>query len=155
MTKKMEELLLKELFLTFPADKSESLSGEIVESFESNYDSKESKRRFRSFLWNLRRGGREHMLQQLKEGLQSEDHDWNSKNVALLEVKRYDPKITAERDRSFKRYHKNIEDVPEGSYRCGRCKSKRIITVQKQTRSADEPMTCFHTCSECEKRWKS
>lgn len=155
MTKKMEELLSKELFLTFE-NKSESLSGEIVESFESNYDSKESKRRFRSFIWNLRRSGREHMLQQLKEGLQSEDHDWNSKNVALLGVKRYDPKITAEREAIInKRYHKNIEDVPEGSYRCGRCKSKRIVTIQKQTRSADEPMTCFHTCSECDKRWKS
>jgi transcription elongation factor S-II len=45
--------------------------------------------------------------------------------------------------------------VPEGILQCGRCKSKRVVWYQMQTRSADEPMTVFATCSECGKRWKS
>ncbi len=33
------------------------------------------------------------------------------------------------------------------------CKSKDIDTEQKQTRSADEPMTLFCACNRCGKRW--
>ena len=42
----------------------------------------------------------------------------------------------------------------EGVFKCGRCKSKKTTYYQMQTRSADEPMTTFVTCLECEKRWK-
>lgn len=42
----------------------------------------------------------------------------------------------------------------EGAFTCGRCKSKRTTYFQLQTRSADEPMTTFVTCIDCNKRWK-
>lgn len=42
----------------------------------------------------------------------------------------------------------------EGAFACGRCKSKRTVYHQMQTRSADEPMTTFVTCLDCGKRWK-
>jgi DNA-directed RNA polymerase subunit M/transcription elongation factor TFIIS len=45
--------------------------------------------------------------------------------------------------------------IPEGILQCHRCKSKRVVWYQMQTRSADEPMTVFANCSECGKRWKS
>ena len=34
------------------------------------------------------------------------------------------------------------------------CKSRAIKIDQKQTRSADEPMTTFVTCIKCDNRWK-
>ena len=37
---------------------------------------------------------------------------------------------------------------------CKKCKSNAVDTEQKQTRSADEPMTTFVTCLECDRRWK-
>ncbi len=37
---------------------------------------------------------------------------------------------------------------------CGRCHSKDIDTDLKQTRGADEPMTCFCACKNCGKRWR-
>jgi transcription elongation factor S-II len=38
---------------------------------------------------------------------------------------------------------------------CSSCKRKtRCDSYQMQTRSADEPMTTFVTCLECDKRWK-
>lgn len=37
-------------------------------------------------------------------------------------------------------YIKNVE-VLEGEFTCGKCKSRKIHTTQKQMRSADEPMT--------------
>lgn len=42
----------------------------------------------------------------------------------------------------------------EGIFECRRCKSKKTVYVQYQIRSADEPMTTFVTCLNCDKRWK-
>jgi len=39
-------------------------------------------------------------------------------------------------------------------FTCGRCKSEKTTSTQKQTRSADEPMTVFVFCLNCGKRWK-
>ena len=49
---------------------------------------------------------------------------------------------------------KQDQDVKDGMFQCNRCKSKKVHYYQLQTRSADEPMTTFCTCMECEKRWK-
>lgn len=48
----------------------------------------------------------------------------------------------------------NPPDVKEGSFKCSRCKSQKTWFYQLQTRSADEPMTNFITCSNCGKHWK-
>ena len=42
----------------------------------------------------------------------------------------------------------------EGFFTCARCKSKKTSYYQLQTRSADEPMTTFVTCLNCDKNWK-
>lgn len=39
-------------------------------------------------------------------------------------------------------------------FTCGRCKSVKTTSTQKQTRSADEPMTVFVFCMNCGNRWK-
>eukprot|EP00656_Telonema_subtile_P033517 TRINITY_DN3720_c0_g2_i1.p1 TRINITY_DN3720_c0_g2~~TRINITY_DN3720_c0_g2_i1.p1 ORF type:complete len:777 (-),score=263.53 TRINITY_DN3720_c0_g2_i1:2-2332(-) len=39
-------------------------------------------------------------------------------------------------------------------FQCGKCRKKRCIYFQKQTRSADEPMTTFIKCKECGNNWK-
>ena len=39
-------------------------------------------------------------------------------------------------------------------FTCGRCKSTKTTSTQKQTRSADEPMTVFVLCLNCGNRWK-
>lgn len=40
------------------------------------------------------------------------------------------------------------------NFTCGKCKSKACTYYQLQTRSADEPMTTFVTCTNCGNRWK-
>jgi DNA-directed RNA polymerase subunit M/transcription elongation factor TFIIS len=42
----------------------------------------------------------------------------------------------------------------EGLFTCGRCKSKKTTYYEMQTRSADEPMTVFVSCLNCDKNWK-
>ena len=39
-------------------------------------------------------------------------------------------------------------------FRCGRCKKNKTTYYQMQTRSADEPMTTFVTCLNCNNKWK-
>jgi transcription elongation factor S-II len=48
----------------------------------------------------------------------------------------------------------NPEQEHDGFFTCGKCKSKKTTYTQAQTRSADEPMTTFVTCLNCEHRWK-
>jgi len=44
-------------------------------------------------------------------------------------------------------------ELSEGVLTCGRCKSSKIYTFSKQTRSMDEPTTVFAMCSECGHKW--
>ena len=43
--------------------------------------------------------------------------------------------------------------VAEGILEC-KCRSKKIISTQVQSRSRDEAMSIFAKCFVCEKRWK-
>jgi|TARA_B110000208_G_scaffold27660_1_gene36186 transcription elongation factor S-II len=46
------------------------------------------------------------------------------------------------------------EEISDGIFVCNKCKSKKTTYYQMQTRSADEPMTTFVTCSNCDLKWK-
>lgn len=41
-----------------------------------------------------------------------------------------------------------------GIFTCGKCKKNHTTYSQRQTRSADEPMTVFVYCENCGNRWK-
>jgi len=43
-------------------------------------------------------------------------------------------------------------EVEEGVLEC-RCGSKRVYSFSKQTRSADEPMTTYAECVQCNAKW--
>ncbi|RAL54945.1 hypothetical protein DM860_013641 [Cuscuta australis] len=40
------------------------------------------------------------------------------------------------------------------AFKCGKCGKRECTYFQLQTRSADEPMTTFVTCANCDNRWK-
>lgn len=44
--------------------------------------------------------------------------------------------------------------ITVGLYRCGKCGSNNTRSVQKMTRSADEPFTNFITCMSCNNHWR-
>lgn len=44
--------------------------------------------------------------------------------------------------------------VKEGAIQCYRCGHSRTYYYQIQTRSADEGMTTFYSCTDCGHRWK-
>lgn len=53
-----------------------------------------------------------------------------------------------------KQLTENPEDVPDGIEQCRKCKSKKVVYTQLQTRSADEPMTSYFRCVSCQHSWK-
>ena len=46
------------------------------------------------------------------------------------------------------------EEDYSGLFKCGKCKSVKTTYYQMQTRSADEPMTSYITCTNCGHKWK-
>jgi len=48
-----------------------------------------------------------------------------------------------------------INQTSTDMFKCGKCGKRETTYYQMQTRSADEPMTTFHTCTNCGSRWKS
>ena len=57
-------------------------------------------------------------------------------------------------DARKERIKAKMEEISDGMFQCGKCKSKKTTYYQLQTRCADEPMTTFVTCLNCRKRWK-
>ncbi|EGG25231.1 RNA polymerase II elongation factor [Cavenderia fasciculata] len=46
------------------------------------------------------------------------------------------------------------EAATTDQFQCGKCKQRKCTYFQLQTRSADEPLTTFVTCVNCNNRWK-
>ena len=56
--------------------------------------------------------------------------------------------------RDKNKFETNIEATTD-TFTCRKCKSQKCTYYLLQTRSADEPMTCYVTCLDCGKRWKT
>ena len=61
-------------------------------------------------------------------------------------------------EQKLKTMARHINTKPEqehdGFFKCGKCKTYKTTYTQAQTRSADEPMTTFVTCLNCNNVWK-
>lgn len=75
-----------------------------------------------------------------------------SQEMASEERKAADDKIKQEN------LHNSLgaeqQQAETDAFQCGRCKQRKCRYRQAQTRSADEPMTTFVTCVNCNNRWK-
>jgi len=75
-----------------------------------------------------------------------------SQEMASEERKAADNKII--QDNLFKTLGAEDGQAETDAFQCGRCKQRKCRYRQAQTRSADEPMTTFVTCTVCNHRWK-
>lgn len=76
----------------------------------------------------------------------------SSQDMASEERKAADAKI--EEDNLFLSLGAGDKQAETDAFQCGRCKQRKCRYRQAQTRSADEPMTTFVTCTNCNHRWK-
>ncbi|KAH9850957.1 transcription elongation factor [Lenzites betulinus] len=76
----------------------------------------------------------------------------SSQDMASEERKAADLKIAQEN--LFKTLGAEESQAETDAFQCSRCKQRKCRYRQAQTRSADEPMTTFVTCTVCNNRWK-
>lgn len=96
--------------------------------------------------------GNARLLERLKEG------EFTADAVAAMTHRELYPEHwQALADEQLKRETTMLEGShEEGSdmFKCKRCGKSRTRYWEMQTRSADEPMTTFVTCLECDTKWK-
>ncbi|KAG7085565.1 hypothetical protein E1B28_003121 [Marasmius oreades] len=76
----------------------------------------------------------------------------SSADMASAERKAADEKI--KNDNFFASLGAGEQQAETDAFQCSRCKQRKCRYRQAQTRSADEPMTTFVTCTNCGNRWK-
>lgn len=59
-----------------------------------------------------------------------------------------------ERDLEIENNRAINDESYTGILKCGKCKTMKTSYYQMQTRSADEPMTTYVTCLNCQHKWK-
>ncbi|KZT30188.1 transcription elongation factor [Neolentinus lepideus HHB14362 ss-1] len=75
-----------------------------------------------------------------------------SAEMASEERKAADNKI--KQNNLFNSLGAEEQQAETDAFQCSRCKQRKCRYRQAQTRSADEPMTTFVTCVNCNNRWK-
>jgi transcription elongation factor S-II len=70
-----------------------------------------------------------------------------------LDFERWDKLIQEKNKRTENKSETNIVASTD-TFKCGKCHSRDCTYYQMQTRSADEPMTTFVTCIQCDHKWK-
>lgn len=90
---------------------------------------------------------------------QIKNKEINAQNVAFMTHQELCPqKWASALERKAIRDKVKFENKMEATtdtFTCRKCKSNRCSYYLLQTRSADEPMTCYVSCLDCGKRWKT
>ncbi|KAL6054841.1 Transcription elongation factor [Balamuthia mandrillaris] len=142
-------------------DKSNENFALVAEKIEEqmyelyNHDlGKDYKAKFRTLYMNLKnpKNG------ELREEVLSDNI--TAHHLVRMTTEELAPQETRERKRQIEEYM--LKEATRGRdpvattdmWRCGKCKERKCTFYQLQTRSADEPMTTFVTCTVCGNRWK-
>lgn len=73
--------------------------------------------------------------------------NYNKKDIYNFLEFIYEPIINKKNKNKLKQYYTE-------AFKCFKCKQNKCTYYEKQTRSADEPMTLFITCTYCDNKWK-
>lgn len=81
---------------------------------------------------------------------------WKAEDIASMTHQQLHPEFYANMKLKIMEKYINTcsEQEHDGIFKCSKCKTFKTTYTQAQTRSADEPMTTFVTCLNCNHRWK-
>jgi DNA-directed RNA polymerase subunit M/transcription elongation factor TFIIS len=135
--------------------KTRPLNIQDLPTWENRMFRERYKHKFSSILFNISEP-RNNLIQRIRSG------DVKTKNIAGLDPGELWPtgpyKLAEQKllNKFIISSHADGETAEDytGIYQCMRCKSFKTTYYQLQTRSADEPMTTFVTCLNCQKRWR-
>ncbi|GJJ73959.1 transcription elongation factor S-II [Entomortierella parvispora] len=112
------------------------------------------KAKIRSFFMNLRDKNNPKLREAVVDGEVAVEEfcEYTTQDMASAEAKARDREIQIQN--MFLAKGAEEQQAETDMFKCGKCKSRKCRYRQMQTRSADEPMTTFVTCSNCGNRWK-
>lgn len=157
-----QEIFIDKLVNLFPDDESIPIK---IESSVFNYSSIETKtnsnhwdnKKFvrayatnaRRILFNLSNSKNKHdILNKLDFGT------WKPEELVEMSHQELYPELWLKYKKTIEAIDEDVGKDHKGLFKCRKCKSWRTTYFQLQTRSADEPMTTFVTCANCQNRWK-
>ncbi|KAF9530127.1 transcription factor S-II, central domain-containing protein [Crepidotus variabilis] len=114
----------------------------------------EYKSKIRSLFVNLKDKANPSLRASIVDGSISADKlaTMTNDDMKSEERKAADKKI--EEENFFKSLSAAEKQAETDAFQCSRCKQRKCRYRQQQTRSADEPMTTFVTCTVCGNKWK-
>jgi transcription elongation factor S-II len=113
-----------------------------------------NKMKYRSIMFNIRDANNQDLRRRVLLGdvsagelmnMSAEDMASDQRKMQNDEIKK---KALCECERGQTR------QASTDQFKCGKCGQRKCTYYQMQTRSADEPMTTFVTCVNCNNRWK-
>ncbi|KAK3826942.1 MAG: transcription elongation factor [Linnemannia elongata] len=112
------------------------------------------KAKIRSFFMNLRDRNNPMLREAVVSGdVKVEDFcEYTTQDMASAEAKARDRELQLQN--MFAAKGAEPQQAETDMFKCGKCKGRKCRYYQMQTRSADEPMTTFVTCINCDNRWK-
>jgi len=141
---------------TAPTDLVLSMSRAVEKSVLELMDgtTAEYKSKIRSLFVNLKDKGNPALRASIVDGSLAPEKfaKMTSQEMASAERQAENKKI--EEDNLFKSLSAAEKQAETDAFQCTRCKQRKCIYRQAQTRSADEPMTTFVTCTVCGNKWK-
>ena len=116
---------------------------------------KEYKAKCRQLSFNLRDPKNPDLRRSVADGFIAADRllDLSPEDLASEEKRRDNAKIREHATNEAVRGQR--KEASTDAFKCGKCKQRKCTYYQLQTRSADEPMTTFVTCVNCDNRWKN
>mmetsp|Transcript_8721 Transcript_8721/g.12894 ORF Transcript_8721/g.12894 Transcript_8721/m.12894 type:complete len:448 (+) Transcript_8721:19-1362(+) len=108
---------------------------------------------FKMIIFNMKDENNHEFINNLASGRITPQQVVVMKSKDMASKEKQEMRKRAEKE-SFRKSSAPKLEATEGMFRCGKCKSEKIHSYQKQTRSADEPMTVFCECTECHNKWK-
>lgn len=132
------------------------LESTLIKVESSNYDYEIVKsiynQKVRSIIKNLDKKNKRLNNKTLLKSILSEKID--PYFIAFLSPSQLNPEAwTKELDKENKNNEAKNNIKTTDLYKCYKCGHRKCVTTQKQTRSADEPMTTFVTCIVCYNTW--
>lgn len=128
----------------------------IIPTWDNRTFREKYKQKMISLIFTLKKNSETFLIERIKDGtIKSREIAWLGPDE-LWPGGPWDTLARERREKELKMdlIHGRLEEDYTGMFPCVKCKSKRTTHYQLQTRSADEPMTTFVTCLDCDKRWK-
>ncbi len=142
------------------ASLAEQIAVELENELHKKYNSeagmvsKEYKLKYRSLSFNLKDKNNPDLRRRVLEG------DIACKDIITWSVhqlasdKRKEDNIEIQKQNLLNASARAPTVSSTDQFKCGKCGKRKCTYYQMQTRSADEPMTTFVTCTNCNNRWK-